>query len=54
MWAILPDSLLWVISMGADIYVSGFCFWCERVFLCYDSAGSFDDKSLLEVLRLLG
>src|SRR6266436_1665702 len=38
MCAISPGSLLLVTSMGVVIF--------ERVFLCYDTMGSSDDKSL--------
>src|SRR6266446_7760112 len=41
--AMSPGSLLRVTSMGVDI-LSGFSL--GRVFLCSNSTGSFDDKSL--------
>src|SRR6266446_9024166 len=37
-------SLLLVTSMGVDILLSGFVL--EREFLCYDTTGSSNDKSL--------
>ena len=44
--AMLPGNLLWVTSIGVDIFFSRFCFVLECVFLCYDTTGSSDDKSL--------
>src|SRR6266403_5390136 len=42
--AISLGSLLLVTSMGVDIFLSGFVL--EREFLCYDTTGSSNDKSL--------
>src|SRR6266478_2818386 len=44
MCAMSPGSLLLVTSMGVNMFLFWFCF--GRVFLCYDSAGLSDDKSL--------
>src|SRR6266446_6805297 len=44
MCAMSPGSLLLVTSMGVVMFFSSFDL--EREFLCYDSAGSSDDKSL--------
>ena len=46
MCAMLPGNLLRVTSIGVDIFFSRFCFVLESVFLCYDTTGSSDDKSL--------
>src|SRR6266404_3262236 len=42
--AMSPGSLLLVVSMGV-VMVSSF-FRLRRVFLCYNTAGSFNDESL--------
>src|SRR6266403_1764052 len=43
MCAMSPGSLLLVTSMGVVMFLF---FWEGRVFLCYDTTGSSDDKSL--------
>src|SRR6266478_2297446 len=50
MCAISPGSLLLVTSMG--VVMSSLSL--ERVFLCYDSTGSSDDKSLGGTWAILG
>ncbi len=45
----LPGNLLQVTLIGVDILLFEVLFLFKREFLCYDTTGSSDDKSL-EVL----
>src|SRR6266478_1587836 len=47
--AMSPGNLLQVTSIGVDILLFEVLFLFKREFLCYDTTGSSDDKSL-EVL----
>ncbi len=54
MCAMSPGNLLQVTLMGVDISGSVFSFGMKRVFLCYDTTGLSDDKSLGGTWQLSG